>query len=70
MVGGKHHAANLSPDEYELPTHTVDTPQFAHIINSWSLFSLRRYIFAALSLYLDVINFFLFILQLVGGGRR
>lgn len=30
----------------------------------------EEYIFAALSLYLDVVNLFLFILQLVGGGGR
>jgi len=31
---------------------------------------LDEYVFAALNLYLDIINLFLYLLQIVGGGRR
>ena len=30
----------------------------------------EEYIFAALNLYLDIINLFLYILMLVGGGKK
>jgi len=32
--------------------------------------SLDEYVFAALNLYLDIINLFLYLLQILGGGRR
>lgn len=31
---------------------------------------LDEYVFAALNLYLDIINLFLYLLQILGGGRR
>jgi len=32
--------------------------------------SMDEYVFAALNLYLDIINLFLYILRIMGGGRR
>lgn len=61
MMGGKHRYS-ISPEEYVFfrargnETHSIRQLSYRP----------RRYIFAALNLYLDVINIFLYILRIVG----
>ena len=64
MMGGKHKVCTgneVQPVNLVTPGHTVSQLQYS--------LSPEEYIFASLSLYLDVINLFMYILMIIGAAR-
>lgn len=64
MMGG-HKKYALSPEVCARRLHSASAAPAPHPEALW-----QEYVFAALSLYVDVINLFLYILQLVSAARR
>lgn len=74
--GGHRAGAGTGPGGGRVPQHSMLSPQFLAVDTQLLLgnkqlsLSPEEYVFAALNLYTDIINIFLFILTIIGRAKE